>query len=152
MVNIIWFVFKHSAPQYNVHRVMQNLEPIPGDSGQKVRGTLDGVPTHCRSQIHTFTHYGRFRDADQPTLHAFGLGWKPEYPDETPRRNYTHKGWRQKSNPTLKVWSKCAIIPPCFIYQCLWMTKIKLNTNKQKEINKVGTVTYPLLFQKAALS
>ncbi|KAK3525154.1 hypothetical protein QTP86_019542, partial [Hemibagrus guttatus] len=50
--------------------------------------TLDGVPTHRKehtlSFTHAITHYGQFRDANQPTIHVFGRGRKLEYQEETP--------------------------------------------------------------------
>lgn len=33
-----------------------NLEPIPGNSGQMARDTLDKVPTHRRAQTHAHSH------------------------------------------------------------------------------------------------
>ncbi|KAK3538130.1 hypothetical protein QTP70_031335, partial [Hemibagrus guttatus] len=30
--------------------------------------------THTRTHAHTFTHYGQFRDTNQPRTHVFGLG------------------------------------------------------------------------------
>lgn len=60
-----------------LHRVMRGLESTQGGSGHNVGDTLDVVTTHRRAQsyTHTFTHYGQFRDASQPT-YVFGLGKK----------------------------------------------------------------------------
>ncbi|KAK3538132.1 hypothetical protein QTP70_031333, partial [Hemibagrus guttatus] len=62
--------------------VTGNLEPIPGDYRHK-RGRLH--PGQDASLLQgPITRYGQFRDANQPTVHVFGLGRKPEYPVETP--------------------------------------------------------------------
>ncbi|KAK3559864.1 hypothetical protein QTP86_026208 [Hemibagrus guttatus] len=59
-------------------------------------GHEEGEPTHHRAQSHTytltFTQYGQFRDANQPTTHDFRLGRKPKYPEETP------KAWEEHVN------------------------------------------------------
>ncbi|KAK3511885.1 hypothetical protein QTP70_027481 [Hemibagrus guttatus] len=54
--------------------------------------------THTLSFTHAITHYGQFRDANQPKLHVFGLG------EETPEArgehaNSTHKWRMRESNP-----------------------------------------------------
>ncbi|KAK3559957.1 hypothetical protein QTP86_030320, partial [Hemibagrus guttatus] len=40
--------------------------------------------THTLSFTHAITHYGQFRDANQPTMHVFGLG------EETPEARGEH--------------------------------------------------------------
>ncbi|KAK3510041.1 hypothetical protein QTP70_026697 [Hemibagrus guttatus] len=41
--------------------------------------------THALSFTHTITHYGQFRDANQPTMHVFGLGEETGVPGGNPR-------------------------------------------------------------------
>ncbi|KAK3557599.1 hypothetical protein QTP70_030530 [Hemibagrus guttatus] len=57
--------------------------------GIKAGYTLDGVPTHHRAHTLSFTHaityYGQFRDANQPTMHVFGLGEETGAPGGNPR-------------------------------------------------------------------
>ncbi|KAK3551371.1 hypothetical protein QTP70_016656, partial [Hemibagrus guttatus] len=72
--------------------------------GIKAGYTLDGVPTHRR--VHTHTHYGQFRDANQPTMHVFGPGEVTGVPGENPRgtgrtcKLHTHGGGRNRTpNP-----------------------------------------------------
>ncbi|KAK3570818.1 hypothetical protein QTP86_027629 [Hemibagrus guttatus] len=71
--------------------------------GIKAGYTLDGVPTHCRA--HTLTHYGKFRDTNQPTMHVFGPGKETGVPGGNPQgmgrtcKLHTHTRQRQKSNP-----------------------------------------------------
>ncbi|KAK3571616.1 hypothetical protein QTP86_015351, partial [Hemibagrus guttatus] len=70
--------------------------------GIKEGYTLDGVPTHHRARTHTLshaiTHYGQFRDANQPTLHVFGPGEETRVPRGNPRgtgrtcKLHTHGG------------------------------------------------------------
>ncbi|KAK3541655.1 hypothetical protein QTP86_034659, partial [Hemibagrus guttatus] len=64
--------------------------------GIKAGYTLDGMPTHSRAHTHShsLTQYGQFRDANQPTMHVFGLGRKPECPEETP------EAWGEHANST----------------------------------------------------
>ncbi|KAK3544016.1 hypothetical protein QTP70_034018, partial [Hemibagrus guttatus] len=72
--------------------------------------TLDGVPTHRRAHTlsftHAFTHYGQFRDANQPTMHVFGPGEETGVPGGNPRgtgrtcKLHTHGGGRNRTpNP-----------------------------------------------------
>lgn len=42
----------------------------------KSRNILDRLPNYYKAQSHTFTHYGQFREDNQPTKHVFGLGKK----------------------------------------------------------------------------
>lgn len=44
---------------------------------------------HYTITRHNLTHYRHYRDTSQPTVHVFGLGRKPEYPEETLHRNQT---------------------------------------------------------------
>ncbi|KAK3539159.1 hypothetical protein QTP86_027619, partial [Hemibagrus guttatus] len=55
--------------------------------GIKAGYTLDGVPTHRKAHTHTlsFTHYRQFRDANQSTMHVFGLGEETGVPGGNPR-------------------------------------------------------------------
>ncbi|KAK3517931.1 hypothetical protein QTP70_027909, partial [Hemibagrus guttatus] len=82
-------------------------------SGIKAGYTLDGVPTHRRAHTHTlsFTHYGQFRDAHQPTKHVFGLGEETGVPGGNPQgtgrtcklhthtHTHTHTRRRRELNP-----------------------------------------------------
>ncbi|KAK3531259.1 hypothetical protein QTP70_015201, partial [Hemibagrus guttatus] len=74
-------------------RVTGSLCLSQASLGIKAGYTLDRVPsqgTHTLSFTHTITHYGQFRDANQPTMHVFGPGEKPEYPEETPEARGEH--------------------------------------------------------------
>lgn len=57
-----------------------NLKTIPGDSGHKAGNTLDRMPVYNCTIAHRFTHplthYEQFKDAKQPTMHVYGVGWK----------------------------------------------------------------------------
>ncbi|KAK3508144.1 hypothetical protein QTP70_015342 [Hemibagrus guttatus] len=74
--------------------------------GIKAGYTLDGVPTHRRAHTLSFTHYGQFRDANQPTMHVFGPGTrrKPPRHGENMQTPHTHGGggnrtpWRCEAN------------------------------------------------------
>ncbi|KAK3550505.1 hypothetical protein QTP86_033402 [Hemibagrus guttatus] len=54
---------------------------------------------------HSLTHYGQFRDANQPTTHVFGLEEETVGPGGNPRdtgrtcKLHTHIWRRQESNP-----------------------------------------------------
>ncbi|KAK3526730.1 hypothetical protein QTP70_032124, partial [Hemibagrus guttatus] len=62
--------------------------------GIKAGYTLDGVPTQHRAH----THYGQFRNANQPTMHVFGPGEETGAPGGNPRgtgrtcKLHTHGG------------------------------------------------------------
>ncbi|KAK3538800.1 hypothetical protein QTP86_015926 [Hemibagrus guttatus] len=54
-----------------------------------------------------YTHYGQFRDANQPTTQSLDRGRKPEYPEETPEArgehaNSTHTAEVGVEPPTLE--------------------------------------------------
>ncbi|KAK3510232.1 hypothetical protein QTP70_031056 [Hemibagrus guttatus] len=59
--------------------------------------------THTLSFTHAITHYGQFKDANQPTMHVFGLGEETGVPGGNPRgtgrtcKLHTHGGG---GNPT----------------------------------------------------
>ncbi|KAK3536892.1 hypothetical protein QTP86_027096 [Hemibagrus guttatus] len=53
--------------------------------GIKAGYTLDGMPTHRRAHTLSFTHYRQFRDANQPTMHVFGLGEEAGVPGGNPQ-------------------------------------------------------------------
>ncbi|KAK3544899.1 hypothetical protein QTP86_028503, partial [Hemibagrus guttatus] len=59
--------------------------------GIKAGYTLDRVPTHHRAHTlsftHAITHYGQFRDANQPTMHVFGPGEETGVPGGNPMRH-----------------------------------------------------------------
>ncbi|KAK3548899.1 hypothetical protein QTP70_021714, partial [Hemibagrus guttatus] len=78
-----------------------------------------GVPTHRRSAnpsqgthtlsfTHAITHYGQFRDANQPTTHVFGLGEETGVPEGNPRgtgrtcKLHTHMAKAGIEPPTLE--------------------------------------------------
>ncbi|KAF4092213.1 hypothetical protein AMELA_G00018180 [Ameiurus melas] len=64
--------------------VAGSMEPIPGDSRQKVRDTLDRVPTHRKAQMHTHSHITD--NVKMPiSLQHMSLDWgrKLEYPQST---------------------------------------------------------------------
>ncbi|KAF4082334.1 hypothetical protein AMELA_G00150350 [Ameiurus melas] len=64
------------------------------------------VPVHRRAQSHPFIHYGHFRHANQPTMHVFDLGRKPEYPEETPQH-----GENMQTDPGGLMWKMCPLPP-----------------------------------------
>ncbi|KAK3517029.1 hypothetical protein QTP70_032324, partial [Hemibagrus guttatus] len=78
----------HSFIVYRLYDLFSgNLCLSQASLGIKAGYTLDGVPTHCRAHTHTlsFTHtITQFRDANQPTMHVFGLG------EETPEARGEH--------------------------------------------------------------
>ncbi|KAK3562480.1 hypothetical protein QTP86_034595 [Hemibagrus guttatus] len=81
-----------------IGKVTGNLEPIPGDYRHKAEHTLDRMPVYRRAQ----SHNGQFRDANQPTMHVFGLGEETlkargEYADST------HTAEVGNAPPTLEV-------------------------------------------------
>ncbi|KAK3557620.1 hypothetical protein QTP70_030811 [Hemibagrus guttatus] len=59
---------------------------------QETTGTKQGTPwTGCQSIAGpNLTRYRQFRNANQPTMHVFGPGRKPEYPEETPEARGEH--------------------------------------------------------------
>ncbi|KAK3520602.1 hypothetical protein QTP70_028612 [Hemibagrus guttatus] len=68
----------------------------PGQSANPSQGT------HTLSFTHAITHYGQFKDANQPTMHVFELG------EETPKAqgehaNSTHMAEMGIEPPTLEV-------------------------------------------------
>lgn len=64
---------------------------------------MKGEPTHHRAQLHvytlTFTQYGQFRDANQPTTHDFRLEEETKVPREIPqsmgRTRKHHTQWTE---------------------------------------------------------
>ncbi|KAK3559654.1 hypothetical protein QTP86_013610 [Hemibagrus guttatus] len=73
----------------------------PGRSANPSQGT------HTHS--HSLTHYGQFRDANQPTMHVFGLGEETGVPGGNPRgtgktcKLHTHTAEAGIEPPTLEV-------------------------------------------------
>ncbi|KAK3526122.1 hypothetical protein QTP70_016104 [Hemibagrus guttatus] len=73
--------------------------------GVKAGYTLDGVPTHRRAHTlsftHAITHYRQFRNANQPTMHVFGLGEETGAPRGNPqgtgRTGKLHGGGRNRT-------------------------------------------------------
>ncbi|KAK3520115.1 hypothetical protein QTP70_014284 [Hemibagrus guttatus] len=61
---------------------------------------------HSHNHSHNHTHYGQFRDANQPTMHVFGLGEETGVPRGNSRgmgrtcKLHTHgRGGNRTSNP-----------------------------------------------------
>ncbi|KAK3534849.1 hypothetical protein QTP86_026703, partial [Hemibagrus guttatus] len=53
---------------------------------EPTRYTLDGRANPSQgTHTHSFTHYGQFRDANQPTMHVFGPGEETGVPVGNPR-------------------------------------------------------------------
>ncbi|KAK3561187.1 hypothetical protein QTP86_028356 [Hemibagrus guttatus] len=72
----------------------------PGRSANPSQGTH----THTLSFTHIITHYGQFRDANQPTMHVFGPGEKTGVPGGIPTcKLYTHMAEAGIKPPTLEV-------------------------------------------------
>ncbi|KAK3564391.1 hypothetical protein QTP86_017295, partial [Hemibagrus guttatus] len=46
--------------------------------------------THTLSFTHAITHYGQFRDANQPTMHVFGPGEETGVPGGNPEAQGEH--------------------------------------------------------------
>ncbi|KAK3507455.1 hypothetical protein QTP70_021822 [Hemibagrus guttatus] len=90
-------------------RVTGSLCLSQASLGIKAGYTLDGVPTHRRAHTlsftHAITHYGQFRDANQPTMHVFGLGEETGVPGGNPgeHANSTHTAETGIEPPTLEV-------------------------------------------------
>ncbi|KAK3508268.1 hypothetical protein QTP70_018018 [Hemibagrus guttatus] len=104
----IWFPNIHSlSTAYPIYtRVTGSLCLSQASLGIKAGYTLDGVPTHRRADILSFTHYGQFRDANQPTMHVFGLGEETGVSGGNPQgmrrtcKFHTHGGGRNRTpNP-----------------------------------------------------
>ncbi|KAK3557363.1 hypothetical protein QTP70_026552 [Hemibagrus guttatus] len=80
------FIHSLSTAYPNYSRVTGNL-CSQASLGIKAGYTLDGVPTqgtHTFSFTHAITHYGQFRDANQPTMHVFGPGEETGVPGGNP--------------------------------------------------------------------
>ncbi|KAK3548593.1 hypothetical protein QTP70_015103 [Hemibagrus guttatus] len=75
----------------------------PGGSANPSQGT------HTLSFTHAITHYGQFRDANQPTMHVFGLGEETGVPGGNPRgtgrtwKLHTHMAEAGIEPPTMEV-------------------------------------------------
>ncbi|KAK3520825.1 hypothetical protein QTP70_033044 [Hemibagrus guttatus] len=83
-------------------------EPVPisgviGHQGRIHPGRSANPSQGTHTHSHSLTHYGQFRDANQPTMHVFGLGRKPEYLEKSPRHGENmqtpHTRRRQESTP-----------------------------------------------------
>ncbi|KAK3521998.1 hypothetical protein QTP70_020615, partial [Hemibagrus guttatus] len=91
---------KHSlSTAYPIYsRVTGSLCLSQASLGIKAGYNLDRVPTHRKAHTHPFTHaithYDNFRDANQPTMHVFGLGEETGAPEKTP------KAWGEHANST----------------------------------------------------
>ncbi|KAK3516714.1 hypothetical protein QTP70_022505 [Hemibagrus guttatus] len=76
-------------------------EPVPisgiiGHQGRihPGRSANPSQVTHTLSFTHAITHYGQFRDSNQPRSMSLDCGRKPEYPVET------HQAWGEHANST----------------------------------------------------
>ncbi|KAK3568206.1 hypothetical protein QTP86_000223 [Hemibagrus guttatus] len=89
----------------HVQRRESHGEPVPisgiiGHQGRihPGRSANPSQGTHTLSFTHAITHYGQFRDANQPTMHVFGLGEETGVPRGSPRgmgktcKLHTHGG------------------------------------------------------------
>ncbi|KAK3533842.1 hypothetical protein QTP70_032958 [Hemibagrus guttatus] len=82
--------------------------------GIKAGYTLDGVPSHRRTHTlsHAITHYGQFRDANQPCM---SLDWGRKPPRHGENMQTPHTRRRRESNP--QPWRCEANVlttkPPC---------------------------------------
>ncbi|KAK3550030.1 hypothetical protein QTP86_018655, partial [Hemibagrus guttatus] len=67
------------------------------------------ITGHTHTLIHAITHYGQFRDANQPTMHVFGLGEETGVPGGNPRgtgrtcKLHTHMAEAGIEPPTLEL-------------------------------------------------
>ncbi|KAK3568891.1 hypothetical protein QTP86_019579, partial [Hemibagrus guttatus] len=81
------------------YRKKELVQDTPWTECQPIAG-------HTHKHSHSLTHYGQFRDSNQPTMHVFGLGRKPEYPEETPEARGEH------ANSTHTHTAEAGIEPP----------------------------------------
>ncbi|KAK3557456.1 hypothetical protein QTP70_027742, partial [Hemibagrus guttatus] len=85
----------------------------PGRSAKPSQGT------HTLSFTHAVTHYGQFRDANQPTMHVFEPGEETGVPGRNPRgtgrtcKLHTHGGSGNQTPNTGGVRPPC---PPVTIF------------------------------------
>ncbi|KAK3540402.1 hypothetical protein QTP70_030636 [Hemibagrus guttatus] len=87
--------------------------PISGVIGQQGRihpgwSANPSQGTHTLSFTHAITHYGQFRDSNQPRSVSLDCGRKPEYPEETHQArgehaNSTHTAEAGIEPPTLEL-------------------------------------------------
>ncbi|KAK3552597.1 hypothetical protein QTP86_017936, partial [Hemibagrus guttatus] len=79
--------------------------PIPGIVGHRGRihpgrSANPSQGAHTLSFTDAITHYGQFRDANQPTVHVFGLGEETGVPGGNRQTPHTHGGGRNRTpNP-----------------------------------------------------
>ncbi|KAK3552653.1 hypothetical protein QTP86_017877 [Hemibagrus guttatus] len=104
----ILFIVYHLSELFSGHGEPVPISGIIGHQGRIHPGQSANPSqgTHTLSFTHAITHYGQFRDANQPTMHVFGPGEETGVPQGNPRgmgrtcKLHTHGGGR---NRTLEV-------------------------------------------------
>ncbi|KAK3510199.1 hypothetical protein QTP70_027763, partial [Hemibagrus guttatus] len=132
----------HGEPVPHLRRHWASRQDTPWTECQPIAG---------HTHTHTLIHYGQFRDANQPTMHVFGLGevtgvpgGNPEYPEYAPRYGenmqtpHTHGGGRNQTRNPGGVRQTCQPLS----HPIMLCTQI---------INHLGTFTFMLMFVPVSL-